>query len=95
MLSLQKTKIITPGKECEVFKMTKKKDLMLKKYKSVSFVPERKTTCHLQIFYSHVLSTSLIEVLLSQFFPSSWWKQQIFPVLVLNFLDLHMHHRIG
>lgn len=80
MLSLQKTKIITPGKECEVFKMTKNPpDLMLKKYKSVSFVPKKKTTYHLQIFYSHILSISLIEILFSWFFPSPLQKQQIFP----------------
>lgn len=80
MLSLQKTKIITPGKGCEVFKMTRKMDQMLKKYKSVTFIPKKKTSCHLQIFQSHNLSTSLIEILLSQFFPSPQKKQQIFPV---------------
>lgn len=80
MLSLQKAKIITPKKECEMFKMTRKMDLILKKYKTVSFIPKKKTTCHLQIFYSHLLSTSLIEILLNQFLPSPQRKQQIFPV---------------
>lgn len=48
--------------------MTRKMDLMLKKYNSVSFIPQKKTICHLQIFYSYLLSTSLIEILLSSFF---------------------------
>lgn len=63
-----------------MFKMARKTDVILKKYKTVSFLSKKKTTYHLQICYSHLLTTSLIGIVpylcLNQFFPSPQRKQQ-------------------
>lgn len=79
-MSLWKAKIIAPGKEYEVFEMARKTDLMLKKYKTVSFLPKKKTAYRLQICYSHLLTASLIGIVpylcLNQFFPLPQRKQQ-------------------
>lgn len=76
----RRLKIIVPEKECEVFRMARKTDLMLKNCKTVIFLPKKKTTYHLQICYSHLLTTSLIgmipDLCLNQSFPSPQRKQQ-------------------